>query len=228
MPAAGGRASVKGTGDGSRDDASVASSSRAAAAAGVFSHEQQLLQKLHGNVLQQQQNTTAAVRMGISDANGGSSGVGLIADVSSRAPAMILGASSPAAASSSKVASWLQASEAAFAEERAIFMQNTTAAVSSDDDDNGDDVVVNVVAAHTMPRNYIVNRNSSSDHIAMGECRVDFERIEMTGGGSLTQPMLLAALRASGTGSMKQVKFSGTQFPKIQLSITQMLCAAAG
>jgi hypothetical protein len=197
--------SLRGAGDGAKDDASVASSSRVAGAAGVHAHEQQLLQKLHTNVLEQQY-APRAFRTGTSAADDGNDANRLDVEVSSRGPTIAAVASSSAAGSSSKVVSWLQASEAAFAEERAAFMHSTVAA-ASDDDDNDEEVEIGAEIAASQPvlRNKISHSKNGSSSV-VGACRVDFERIEMAGGGSLTQPMLLAALRASGTGSMKQVK----------------------
>jgi hypothetical protein len=173
----------------------------------VQTHEQQLLQKLHANVLEQQ-HAPRVFRTETLAANDGNAASGLGADVSSREAAIAVVASSSAAGSSSKVVSWLQASEAAFAEERAAFMQSTVAA-ASDDDGNDEEVEIIAKNAASQPvnRNKLSNSKSGSNSVAiLGECRVDFERIEMAGGGSLAQPMLLAALRATGTGSMKQVK----------------------
>lgn len=210
MATASGRQGGKGTRDVSRDDVSVASSSRDFGSAGVPVHEQQLLHKLHTNILQQQR-PAAAVHVGMSaakndDSDRGGPGV----DVTLRAQATSAGGLSSTAGSSSKVVSWLQASEAAFAEERALFMQNKTTASDDDDDDDDDNEAVTNKSEATLPlprQNGGNSSRSSSDSVAiLGACRVEFERIEMAGGGSLAQPTLLAALRASGTGSMKQVE----------------------
>ncbi len=209
MANASGRQAAKGTRDVSRDDVSVASSSRDFGTAGVPAHEQQLLHKLQTNILQQQR-PAAAVHMGMSAANDDHDRGVLGVDITSRAQATSAGGSSSTAGSSSKVFSWLQASEAAFAEERAMFMQNKTTASDDDDDDDDDNEAVTNKSEATLPlprQNSGNSSRSSSDSVAiLGACRVEFERIEMAGGGSLTQPTLLAALRASGTGSMKQVK----------------------
>lgn len=210
MASAGGRAGPKTQSEEVRDNASVTSSARGAGTFVGPSHEQQLLQKLHANVLQQQQRAPAASRMDALVADDVKIAAGLSAEVSSNLPATLPVAASSAVGISSKVVSWLQASEAAFAEERAMFMQDSTDVVqahsASDDGNDVNGMAVEVVAKQSVPHRNAGNRSSSKNSIAiLSACRIDFERIEMAGGGSLAQPVILAALRASGTGSMKQV-----------------------
>jgi hypothetical protein len=230
MAPGGGRLGVKSVIDDGRDNVSVASSNRGAVTTGVSVQEDQLLQKLHANVLLQQQRPPAALQREAVAADDLKNAGGSDAQISSIPPA------TGHAVASSKVVSWLQASEAAFAEERAMFMQNTAvapAAHSAVDDDDGP----NRTAPETSVKQPVLRRNagngSSNNNNSvptMSACRIDFERIEMAGGGSLTQPVLLAALRASGTGSMKQVNPStrtpqSRGFEAIRSTISNVFCS---
>lgn len=218
----GARAGVKSAAEDGRDTMSVASSIRNSGNVRGSVNEEQQFQKLHPNVLLQQlrvpavfgDETSAADEFMLADV----SGTG-IASISSGAEPV---ASSSAAIISNKVASWLQASEAAFAEERAVFMQDTAAVVahSAADDNDGLDCMSAEVLVKQPGLHRISGDGKRGNSVStLSACRIDFERIEMAGGGTLTQPMLLAALRASGTGSMKQVNPSAlTQHEHLQRS----------
>ncbi len=219
MATSGGRFGVKGTGDGVRDDASVASSIRGTSNLKGSLYEEQQLQKSHVNRSQQLRDAAAFIKETTVNDDGNERETFNV-DFSSRSVETATVAISSAAGSSSKVASWLQASEAAFAEERAMFMQgtadvsnqpSTTAGTHYDNSANADALIV-------QPLSRIHGNSSSGNPMAtLGACRVDFDRIEMAGGGSLSQPMLLAALRAA-TGSMKQVRFSNAVHSNFELN----------
>ena len=104
MASAGGRAGPKTQSEEVRDNASVASSTRGAGTFVGPSHEQQLLQKLHANVLQQQQRAPAVSRM-VLVADDVKNAAGLSAEVSPNLPATLPVAASSAVGISSKVVS---------------------------------------------------------------------------------------------------------------------------
>jgi hypothetical protein len=225
----GGRAAVKSAVEVGRDNMSSASSNRGVGIVGWSEHEEQLQQKLHSSVALQKQRAPEALRMGILANDDAKSAVGSSADISSISTAKVPILASSTAGVSNKVVSWLQASEAAFAEERAMFMQDaadTSPAVSAGAHDDGVNSVVPdlLVEPHAPRRNAGNGSSSTSSFPTLSACQIDFERIEMAGSGSLTQPVLLAALRASGTGSMKQV--SPVQLELLQQSQTRF--AASG
>lgn len=222
MAASGGRLAVKGAGNGVRDDLSVASSIKETTHSKGLLYQEQQLQKSQANLSQQSAHDHAVFLKETTVNDGGNERESLSAELSSRVLKTAPVATS-SAAGSSKVASWLQASEAAFAEERALFMRDSADAsnepLASADISYGNSANAEAVIVQPLSR---INGNSSSSSSKpmanMGACRVDFERIEMTGGGSLAQPMILAALRASGTGSMKQVRFTNPVYSIFGLS----------
>jgi hypothetical protein len=140
---------------------------------------------LHSNSSLPQQRAHSAESMGKLSVDDGNLR-GDVANISTTA----LTASSDAG-SSSKVVSWLQASEAAFADERALLMQETAYTTHLHSDGSVSGVSADAQAQQHAPRR-------------AAACRIDLERIQMAAGKSLSQPMLLAALR-SPSGSLKQV-----------------------
>ena len=218
MATSGGRLGVKGAGDGVRDDLSVASSIKESTYSKGPLYQEQQLQKSHANLSQQSARDPAVFLKETTVNDDGNERDSLSAEFSSRVFKTATVATS-SAAGSSKVASWLQASEAAFAEERALFMRDT--ADASNEPLATADINYGNSANAVQPLSRINGNSSSSSSkpmANMGACLVDFERIEMTGGGSLAQPMILAALRASGTGSMKQVRFSNAVHSNFELN----------